>query len=247
MRHCITIVACFYIGSSTFAQIPLKALSDKKLFNQISFFGGPSICSLRGHLSVSNGPLQRKHVKLGYGVCFGLNHLIHEKTNLESLIFYERKGVIINENVDYWDFNSQSTKNGTLKRDYIYDVYSCSIFINQALSQTPNVDAGVGPFVSYIKKSRMHGELFGAGSSQPIGGYTVDETLYDRKLDAGVSAHVTLKLKITRRISFSLRILDNLGLVNTRSEKGFSPTKTNSLSLFGGITINHIALNDREN
>jgi hypothetical protein len=240
MKYCIAVVTCFSIGSFAIGQIQLKSFSDKKLFNEISFFGGPSMCSLRGHMSVSNGPLQQKHLKSGYGAGFGLNHFINAKTNLESLIFYERKGVIIKENVDYWDFDTQSTKNGMFRRDYIYDVYSCGIFLNQVVSQIPSVDVGLGPFVSYIKRSRMHGEVFPKGTSQPIGGYTVDESLYNRKLDAGISAHVTLKLKVTRRVSFSLRVIDNLGLINTRREKGYSPTKTNSISLFGGISINQI-------
>jgi hypothetical protein len=232
-------IAFVQMSSFSFGQIPLRTFSNEKLFNQISFFGGPSICSLRGHQTVSNGPLQTKHFKVGYGAGFGLGHFINEKSNLESLIFYERKGVIIKEKIDYYDFDSQSTKSGTFRRDFIYDVYSCSIFLNHSISQIPLVDVGIGPFVSYIKRSRMHGEVFAIGASQPLAGYTVDESLYNRKTDAGVSAHITLKLKVAKRISLSLRALDNLGLVNTRREKGYSPTKTNSLSFFGGITINH--------
>jgi hypothetical protein len=59
--------------------------------------------------------------------------------------------------------------------------------------------------------------------------------LHTRKFDLGVSGQFAISTRLTKHTDFAFRAMDNLGLVNTRKEKGWSPTKTNTLNMHIGI------------
>lgn len=193
---------------------------------------GPSLISLYNE----NIRKDIRQPKVGLIARVGLLYKLNERITLSTNLAYEKKGSKISQNVWYYDPSIDSTNCQCTvslgESDYNSNLNYVSVISTIRLHSKGiglYIDAGL--FINYLVKAQ--GVRENSWDNTIEYSYLMNNF---KKYDAGISLSVGYQFQINGRLSFSIQLMNNYGLLNINNTKvveGFS--RTNSLSFQTGL------------
>lgn len=210
-----------------------NAYQPKKYFSEIEIMLGPSLSFLRGSPYVENNSVITRSLKHGYAYGIAFNHSLKTNFCFYAAFMFEKKGSISSANGSYFDQVSQTMKSITIKDEFIYDYFTMPILIGYSLGHRKRIKVKTGVFVSYLRKQIIEKTYI------PLGpGGIEDQTDLNTKFDFGLDLEFGYSIPISSTISTNVKLINTLGLINTRAADNYGVIKTNNTSLLIGIIFN---------
>lgn len=195
---------------------------------------GPGLVSLYNE----NITKDIRQLKIGYTAKLGLVHSFSKVLSLNTEFLYQRKGLKTKYQVSYYDPSIDINNCKCTTSLGIVETYSNLDYLTFAPllrynPKRPNINFEIGPFASYLLKSKAYTRHVWDGS---INYQNNKDNL--KNLDAGFTLSISYQFLIKESINLNIMISDNYGMLNIGNTTIIDViTKTNSLSLLVGIAI----------
>ncbi len=199
----------------------IKAYSQENKFS-IGVEGGTGLISLRG-----NSLLESHKPAFGFSGGVSLEYDLNNTLSLRTTIAFERKGDMLKGTLIDNDGNIIGT--ATMHSNFNY--LTLPLLVRASLGKNHRFFVNAGPYVGYLLKQTVSSK--GVGLEQKV-----DNTLLDKRMDAGITAGVGFRFFFGAKCDFSIEARDNLGLMNVSAVPvyGGGSIKTNSANLLVGFT-----------
>ena len=226
----ISSLVLFLLPFSGYAQLNTLL----KNVDEVEIQFGPGLVSLYNE----NITKEIRQLKAGYDAKLGLVHSFSKGFSLNTEFHYQRKGLKAKYEVSYYDPSIDvtnckcTTSLGIVETNSSLDYLTLAPLLRYNLKRT-DLNFQMGPFVSYLLKSRV--------SSKHVWNGSVDyQNNKDnlKNLDAGVMLSISYQFLIKENTYLNLMISDNYGMLNIgKTAVNDVVTKTNSLYVLVGIAI----------
>lgn len=206
-------------------QILAQSLEQKKGSLEKFFFAGPNIGFLRGTYFYTDSERYQRPM-VGFTVGVGTSYQAYKNLDFTALIMLEEKGA-----KQYFSYNS-----GTINDEieYTYRNYTLGLLPVYRFGSNRKLGIGLGTFISYLDKLTVD------EYSYPLPQFFKrDITRYNVDWEFGLSFQCDYQLKIGKNLSLDLRVMNQLGLTNTRDVTQYPvhvDVKTNAISFLIGAS-----------
>ncbi|WP_289056211.1 porin family protein [Carboxylicivirga marina] len=201
----------------------VNTFSQNEKFN-IGIELGPSITFLRGNEIINEYGV----AKMGYITGLTFQYNLTDAFSLKSGLTYERKGggseITVSDGI--------GTPHGVVKGKINMDYIGIPVLAKYKFGINNMFFINGGPFIGYLMKATSMIESYKEYPSS-----SADDTETYKRIDLGLSLGIGLSHYLSDKISISLEVRNNLGLLNT-GENVYKDDSilTNSTGLLFGIT-----------
>lgn len=210
-------IALFFLASLlpvlTFAQAGKSALGIES---------GPSLISLRGN--PANDSINDPTIGFAGGIFFQYN--LPKVFSIRTNIIFERKGAVASGEILVTDDDGNIKGVSKYKVHTNFDYLSTSVLLRATFGKKVRYFVNAGPYFGYLTKL-----TFSAKYSDFFPDSTIVDSNFTKRFDTGVVAGLGISVPVTKKISISCELRNNLGLFDLSKSSNMGGLKTNSTNL----------------
>ncbi len=217
---CLTTLIFCFLSNQLFSQ---SGQVHKSRFDKF-IFGGPNLGYLRGTLYFKD-PERYQQPNIGFTIGVGTNYTISDRFVLSTMLMMEEKGSTL-----HISYNGGQIVD---KYNITFQDFTLCLLSVYKLGRARNIGIGAGSFLSYLYKNTVD-----TYSYPPPQYFPDDQTWENVDFEFGISVMVEYKININPNFSLDLKLLNQLGLTNTKNSKKYpvyGVLKTNATALLVGI------------
>lgn len=196
--------------------------------------GGPSLISLRGN--PANDSINDPTIGFAGGIFFQYN--LPKVFSIRTNIIFERKGTVASGKIWVTDDDGNIKGVSKYKVHTNFDYLSTSILLRATFGKKVRYFLNTGPYFGYLTKL-----TFSTRWSDFFPDTTITDTNHTKRFDTGIVTGLGISVPVTKKISISCELRNNLGLYDLSKSSNKGELKTNSTNIL--ISFSYMLIQER--